>query len=154
MAIEASCKRIFVKVRCTIVKIVITWENKRNIFRNLNCLLYEMPIKNILIEAKPRNFKMVINFVSQNFAKIEHRFERNIFFTMFRAKFYSSLFPIWAICKIIYCLRIRLIRASRFWNGHIFFTAELAKKCERISALAVSHFWKGRAICLTNFFSR
>jgi len=40
-----------------------------------------MPIKKIFMGAKPRNFKRVINFVEQNFAKIEHRFERNIFFT-------------------------------------------------------------------------
>ena len=47
-----------------------------------------MPIKKIFMGAKPRNFKRVINFVSQNFAKMNivlsktfpsiHNFSREI----------------------------------------------------------------------------
>lgn len=54
------------KAHCTIVEIFNNnlWNINRNIFRNFYCLLYEMPIKNIFMGAKPRNFKKVINFVS------------------------------------------------------------------------------------------
>lgn len=54
LAIEASWRSL-----------VITYKELKRTFLGTftQCLLYEMPIKNIFMGAKPRNFKKVINFV-------------------------------------------------------------------------------------------